>query len=481
MRRQERGCPWRSLRLVRSVQLQASLKAFIEQAAARLHADVIDGQEVPFELETRSARMRGASLYCYRPLTDRFIAARFSELRRLDAYGPAAAQLERCDTLERYLLACGQDVPKRGERPADAALLALLCEVFDEQTDFELSWLAHNQERLERALERLDGSSLPKAGEITLVATLHGLAISSPEIHLTRGLSIAQPDALQGAPEQALRAGGRADSQHLLVLYSSTDAPSRAEGVADGVEVVQELLRALRLFGDGRISLGARAWARAGEGEWNMLALGSGGHPHGILLVTAEQEDELRAFCNLISRRTPHESSIAWALRRFELGCERPSEYEGLSDHLLALRALLGGPSELEPDGAPDGLLAGRLAALCATPERHSELLQRTLAAIELEREKIVGATVQRAGSLAIARDLADHLRALLRDVICGHLQPDLAGLADRLLLGEDQLAEEPFGDREHSAERQLDEEDRSAEQLLGDEGDPIEVLRVAV
>jgi hypothetical protein len=468
---------------VRSVQLQASLTAFVEQAAARLHADVLDGQEVPFELETRSARMRGASLYCYRPLTDSFIAARFSELRRLDAYGPAASQLDRCETLDRYLLACGKDTPKRGERPADAALLALLCEVFDEQTDFDPSWLAQSQERLERSLERLDGSSLPKAGEITLVATLHGLAISSPEIQLMRGLSIAQPEALQGAPEQALRAGGTGAAQHLLVLYNSTDAPSRAEGVADGVEVVRELLRALRLFGDGRIALGARAWARAGDGEWNTLALGSGGHPHGILLVSAEQEDELRAFCNLVSRRTPQESPMAWALRRFELGCDRSSEYEGLSDHLLALRALIGGSSELQPDGAPDGLLAARLAALCATPERHSQVLQRTLAAIELERETIAGGAVQRAGGLTVARELADHLRALLRDVICGHLQPDLAALADQLLLGEGESAEGSLHDEQPAPERrQLEaQEDRSAEELLGDERDPVEVLRVAV
>ncbi|HEX3392281.1 MAG TPA: hypothetical protein VHS55_06935 [Solirubrobacteraceae bacterium] len=489
---------------MRSVQLQTALSAFVEQAAAHLHADVLAGQEVPFDLETRSARMRGASLYCYRSLTDAFIAERFSELRRLDAYPPAAALLEQCDTLDRYLLARGQDASRRGERQADAALLALLCEVFEQQTDFDPSWIVENSERMERALERLDGSSLPKAGEVTLVAALHGLAISSPEIHLTRGLSIAQPDALQGAPEQALRVGGRGSgggltggrecAQHLLVLYTTTDAPSSAEGVADGVEVVRELLRALRLFGDGRISLGERAWARAGEGEWNTLALGSGGHPHGILLVTSEQEDELRAFCNLVSRRAPHASPIAWALRRFELGCDRISEYEGLSDHLLALRALLGGPSELEQadrgshrvprvgyrspiGGAPDGLLAGRLAALCATPERHSELAERTLAAIELEREAIVVGAVERAGGLAVARDLADHLRALLRDVICGHLRPELAGLADEILLSAD-----AHGASEQSAHDEVAAEQQAlSEQELGDLGDPAEVLRVAV
>jgi hypothetical protein len=492
---------------VRSLQLQAALAAFVEQAAAHLHADVAAGQEVPFDLETRTARMRGASLYCYSPRTDVFIAERFPDLRRLDAYTAAAAQLERCETLERYLLARGVEAPRRGERHADAALLALLQDVFEEQTDFDPSWLTEHPERLERALERLDGSSLPRAGEVTLVATLHGLAIASPEIALTRGLSIARPEALQGAPDAALRAShdrgsergsgrGSEHDGHLLVVYTAQDAPSGAEGVAEGAEVVRELLRALRLFGDGRIALGARAWARVGDGQWSTLALGAGGHPHGILLVSAEQEDELRAFCNLVSRRSPHATPIAWALRRFELGCDRACEYEGLSDHLLALRALLadrrshrspiGTPSELESGGAPDGLLAGRLAALCATPERHAELAERTLAAIALEREAIAGAAVQRAGGLAVARDLADHLRALLRDVICGHLRPELAELADEILLSGEAEGDPSPAQRERPtpATAYYDGPDAQLalpEQELGDEADAREVLRVAV
>ena len=48
-----------------------------------------------------------------------------------------------------------------------------------------------------------------------------------------------------------------------------------------------------------------------------------------MLVVTAEQEDELRAFCNLVSRRAPHGNELAWALRRFELGCERESSVRG--------------------------------------------------------------------------------------------------------------------------------------------------------
>jgi hypothetical protein len=163
-----------------------------------------------------------------------------------------------------------------------------------------------------------------------------------------------------------------------------------------------------------------------------------------MLVVATDQEDELRGFCNLVSRRAPHANPIAWTLRRFELGCERSSEYEGVSDHLLALRALLGAPSELEPDGAPDGLLAGRLAALCATPENRASLTERTLSALALERDVIAGTAVEHSRGLTLTRDISNHLRALLRDVICGHLPSDLASLADELLLSGEELTDEP-------------------------------------
>lgn len=429
---------------MRSLQLQTALSDFAEQAAARLHVDVLAGQEVPFELASRSARVRGASpLYCYRPLTGTFIAERFPELRRLDGYAAAAALLEDFDGLDRYLISTGEEPVGRGAHGgADAALLALLQDMFDEQTDFDRSKIAQHPERLDRALERLDGSAFAAAAEVTLVATLHGLTIASPELALTRGLLIAQPDALRDAPEQALRAGARGEEDHLLVVFCAEDPDPRA-AIAQGTGVLHELLRALRLFGDGRIALGALAWTRVGSAPWGPVALGAGGRPHGMLVVSAEQEDELRAFCNLVSRRAPHASEIAWALRRFELGCERASEYEGISDHLMALHALLGGPCELEPDGSPDGLLAGRLAALCATPDRRAALAERTLRAIALEREVIAGTAVERASGLTLARDLSDHLRALLRDVVCGHLPSDLVSLADELLLSGVELGEE--------------------------------------
>jgi hypothetical protein len=435
--------------IVRSLQLQAALAEFIAQAADSLHTDVTAGQEVPFELASQSGRGRGAaSLYCYRPLTDAFVAERFPELRRLDAYAQAAALLDEFEALDRYLIACGVETSRgrgRGgnrdrdrDRPdhsrADAALLVLLQEVFDQQTDFDRSKMSQYEQRLERALARLEDSTFAAAGEVTLVATLHGLTIASPELALARGLLIAHPDALQGAPEQA-QAGPRGEDDHLLVVFSAQAADPRA-AIAQGKDVLRELLRALRLFGDGRIALGTLAWARTGSAPWAALALGTGGRPHGMLVVSAEQEDELRAFCNLVSRRAPHANEVAWALRRFELGCERASEYEAISDHLLALRALLGAPSELEHGGLPDGLLAARLAALCATPEHRTVLAERTLKAIALERQAIAGIAEERTSAINLARELSDHLRALLRDVVCGHLPADLGSLADELLLG---------------------------------------------
>jgi hypothetical protein len=413
----------------------------------RLQGELDAGAEVPFELASQSSRGRGTPLYCYRPLTEAFLRERWSALRGAESYTGAASLLEGFEGLDRYLLArearfAGGERPLLGGRfgrrdwpapnraRADLALRALLGDVFAEQSDFSL-----REERLRGALERLDCSAHASATEVTLLATLHGLAIASPELPLASGLTIARPEELLDVPDGALAgmfhdgvdAGG-----HLLVAFTTEDADVHT-AIARGRAVLGELLRALLLFGDGSIALGRLAWARAGGGAWGVHALGWGGRPHGMLVVGAEQEDELRAFCNLVSRRAPNENELAWALARFEMGCERSTELEALSDHLLALRALL------EPEGASSGLLAGRVAALCATPAERPALTRRIVRALALERAAIEGTAVEHAGSTALVRELANHLRALLRDVVCGHLSPDLVTLADALLVAPEE------------------------------------------
>jgi hypothetical protein len=429
---------------MRSRQLETALALFVEEAADRLQADLDAGAEVPFELDAHSARGHRAALYCYRPLTDDFIRERWQALRMLPSHAAAVRLLDGFEGLDRYLLARASNAPvgrgthRRASRETasartDSTLRLLLEDVFAEQSDFGRSPIAEHEERLQSALQRLDCSAHSSPMEVTLLATLHGLAISSPELALAAGLTIAKPEELSGIPDGALTpelgesgvAGG-----HLLVAFGAED-PDVHAALARGRDVLAELLRALRLFGDGRVTLGPLAWARIGSGAWSALPLGRGGRPHGMLLVSADQEDELRAFCNLVSRRAPREGELAWALARYEMGCERATEYEALSDYLLALRTLLE-PAAEGPRAA--GLLAPRLAALCATPGERKGLIRRVGKVLALERAAIAGTAVANDHGDEQVRELANYLRALLRDVICGHLDSNLVGLADELL-----------------------------------------------
>lgn len=466
---------------MRSLQLQAALTGYLEIAAAHLHAEVLAGAEVPFELEQHSRRRRasGPSLYCYRPLTEQFIAERMPALERLPGYAEAAGLMASFDGLGRYLAATGAELRRGSPRAeAGAAISALLCDVFAEQSDFELI-----PARLGAALARLDSAALSSTSEVTLVATLQGLTITSPELALTKGLTIAQPHALDGLPPGLASATDAGAGGHLLVVLAAEDDEPR-DALARGREILRDLLRALRLFGDGRVTLGVLAWARIGEGPWSPLALGSGGRPHGMLVVTSEQEDELRAFCNLVSRRAPAGNELAWALRRFELGCERSDPYEALSDNLLALRALL------EPEGPASARLPGRLAALCATPEHRLDLSERISQALALEHAVMAGTAVAHAGAETLALEVADHLRALLRDVICGHLDDDLVTLAEEILREQEPLVQsqptDPLGalaaiEHETAAPVHAARTGELAKEIFGDPGQAQEVLDVFI
>jgi hypothetical protein len=421
---------------VQSRLLQEALRAFAAEVSEALQAQLAAGAEVPFELAGAGGRAGRSELQFYSPMTGTFIAEHWPRLGRLPARGPALSALQAFRGLDRYVAALdlrpGQRSQARGLL-ADHALRAFCEEVFHEQSDFAL-----REGRLQVALSRLEAAQEAQSGSLTLLATLHGLAILSPQLQLAERLIIARPETISGVPEEALwptRPGGAGPSEivgageHLLIVLDVPEQDERVDRLLDyGRELLRELLRALRLYGDGRIALGSMAWACAGEAPFAPMALDVSGRPQGVLVVRAEQEDELRAFCSLTARRVPREGPVAWALRRFELGCERSDELEGLSDHLLGLQALL------EPERAAHGLLAARTAALCAPVESRQQVAARVLRALELERDAVRGQAAHGAGALELAREIAAHLRALLRDVICGHLESDLAVVADELL-----------------------------------------------
>jgi hypothetical protein len=151
-------------------------------------------------------------------------------------------------------------------------------------------------------------------------------------------------------------------------------------------------------------------------------------------LLADGHEDEFRGFCELMGRRLPALANgsfgspeLAWALSRFEMGCERSSPLHALSDYLLALRALL------EPEGPGSTRLPQRLALICGRPEDRGNLAERVAAAVSLESAAVTG-MADEGDSAELVGEMSEYLRALLRDTLCGHLQPDLVGVADSVL-----------------------------------------------
>ena len=400
---------------MRNRSLHLALRAFAEDAAGQLAFDTARGAEVPFEL-VEERRARRPTLYCYRPLTSAFVAERFLTLMRLETYAPARQALERLDGLDAYLTGRGDGAG------ADAALRALLDATFGETTSFEF-----DHGRFDRAYGELEESAYDGRTLSTAVATLRGLDLESDEVPLGDGLSLARGDAVEGAPPEAVWGLERERTRPATLLVLRAEEDSTA--IAGAPERFRAFLRALRLFERGAFALSPVVWARADGAAWRLMPLpGADGITGETILLPAVQEDELRAFASLIARRSPDGGQIAWALRRFELALEREAPLDALTDHLLALRVLL------EPEGPSSARLPQRLASICALGPDRAALAARIARAAELEREAIAGLPGDEDAIPALVEELATHGRALLRDVLCGHLAADLVGVADGLL-----------------------------------------------
>jgi hypothetical protein len=407
---------------VRNTTLHQLLEAFSADSAMQLSADTAGGLEVPFEVvEEPGGR---APLYCYRPLTGAFIRERLGLLSALPTYAPAARALAAADGVDAYLRARGEPrIPGEPRERADAALRTFLGVVFAERTEF-----GFDPDRFEVAYEELERCLYEGRCVASVIAQVLGIGLehSIRELPLGDGLSLVPGDAVQDAPSDAVWGDG--DQPHMLAVLTVAQDRAVSAPVPIARARFRRLLTALRLFERGGYALGPVAWTRADAGAWRQVPLGGSGRPRFVTLISASQEDELRAFCSLVARRAPSGGELAWALARFEMGCERLAPFEALTDHLLALRALL------EPEGPSSGRLAQRLAVLCAEPADRAALAERTAHAISLERAVIAGLAPAEPGVDALVEQLSEHLRALLRDVLCGHLDADLRGVADGLL-----------------------------------------------
>jgi hypothetical protein len=407
--------------------LHDALRDFALESASLLTEDLRDGAEVEFDvIEDGLAGRSGPVLYRYRPRIEAFIGERWERLRGLPACARAADELGA--GAAKWLRVNGL----RGEQ-AEPALRAMLERLYEDATSFGFP-----EERFDRVYSEVEVTLYHDAVHARVVAPLRGAAMAAERVDLGGGLSLVRGDLADAPPEAVwpdpLEAGAAGEPAVLCVL--ERDAPS-GEGIPAAVaaERFAAVVTALRLWAPGAVGVGAPGWRRADEGRWQPLPLGVGGDVDGggdTWYLPAEEEAGLSEFFAAVDASDPPRT-VAWALARFEMGSARGKDAEALSDYLLALRALLDATSD-----AGEASLALRVAALCAEEGRRKLVQRRIEAAIGLERYVMGGVARVRSGDDSpreLVAEVEAHLRALLRDVLCGYLDADLKGAADDILL----------------------------------------------
>lgn len=414
---------------MRNRRLHDALRAFALDSARALSADIEAGAEVAFELDERST---GRSvLYRYRPLIATFISERWQQLRTLESFRPAADELGTGSAA--YLRVQGL----AADADAEPALLAMLERIWEDATSF-----AFPEDRFETVYDEVERALYEGVLQSAIAAPLPGLVMERDRVDLGDGMALIRGD-LSGAPPEAVWPSGTSEIDRgrvapNVVALIDTELPADADlPVPEARWRLRRVVTALRLWRAGSVSLPSSGWARADDGPWRQVALQPAPPARGgAWALGAEEEDGFKQFAALVAGWEPT-GPLAWALARFDMGCERSSDSEALSDYLLALRGLLDAVDEA---GQPT--LPRRLAALCAEEANRGLLMSRVEAALALELALIDGvpidAWVPPAGiqsARALVGEIEEHLRALLRDVVCGYLRPELASMADEILL----------------------------------------------
>jgi hypothetical protein len=413
---------------MRNRALHDALRDFALEAAALLSEEVRDGAELEFDV-VDERRRNGPVLYRYEPRTSAFIAARWSMLRERPTCTAAAAELGA--GAAAWLRVNGL----RGEQ-AEPALRAMLERLYEDAANFGFP-----EERFERLYREVETTLYRDSVHTLVLAPLLGVVLEPERVELGGGLSLVRGEHADAPPEVVWPENGEGEPAALCVLERDVP-PGEQLPAAEAEERFRELVTALRLFKPGAVSLGAPGWRRAGDGRWAPVALGGPATARGAAwTLTAGEGHDLREFLAALEETTAG-GTVAWALARFEMGCERDHDSEALSDYLLALRGLLEATGD-----AGEASLALRVAALCAEDGRRRAVQRRVEATLSLERFVMGGggSLAERIGSESpreLVAEIERDLRALLRDVLCGYLDADLKGVADDILL---ESQPEPF------------------------------------
>jgi len=405
---------------VRDRLLNDSLTRLASEAAIRLSALVAGGDQIPFDVDADSGD--DSLFYSYRPLTDRYVRERESELRALDAFGPARDAVAAAGIATAYLDARGEPVPSEPGERAARMLTVFLASLWEDCTE-----LALDHARLENALAVLEAETRSAEEADVLIAPLVGLRMPLPRLQLPHGVQIIRADGIE-APIEAMRSEGMGRAAWEPQFLALAEQGEGAESAIEALGQLRELISVMHLFKPGSIGLGPYAFAPTGEGRWARLATGAPATRAGGYELDEPAALALAEFAAALEARPDPDGALAWGVARFELGCGRESALEGLSDHLLALRAVLDGQG---PVGAS---LPMRAAALIADESvDRIEARERIESALELERGLMNGSPSL--PGLAIAGWIEEGVRRILRDAALGELGSDLNTAADETLI----------------------------------------------
>nr|MBA2764188.1 hypothetical protein [Thermoleophilaceae bacterium] len=392
------------------------LREFLLEAAAHLTAEVRSGAEVPFDLIEQ--RGSGPALYDYRPRALEFVSGRWSELRELPGFELATAAL----TPRVRAYARVRAIP--AVTPEDV-LLDLTEQLYDGASDFRFP-----EPRFNRLCEDLESNVGDGTLTVEIVARLRGVTLEAPRVSLDDELSLVMGRAAGDLPEDLMLGDDCRLPPEVVCSFRVQQDADEPAPLDEARARFRRLITGLRLIGAPGATIDSLAWVRAGSGAWTPVAIPQGAPRTESHRLAGHEEAELADLLDVIAH-SRYSERVAWALGRFEMGCSRRVAREGLTDHLLVLRALLGGTH------GDDGRIPMRLAALCAEEGDRSAVASLALAALDLEAVVIAsGRSPELSEPVRHAViGLETHLRALLRDLICGYLEDDLVIVADEILL----------------------------------------------
>ena len=404
---------------MRDFLLNESIKRLATEAASRFSSMVAMGEEIPFDVAADSGD--DSAFYSYVPMTGRYVLEHAEELRSLPSFPAAREATVEAGVAASYLEARGEAVPADPAARAGLMLTVFFASLWEGAAGFSL-----DREGLETALATLDAESRDADEADVLIVPLVGLRMSIPRLQLPHGVRVVRADSIE-APVDAMRSEGMGraawEPQYLAVAEQDSDGGAEA-----ALQQLRELISVMRIFKGGGVGLGPYAFAPTGEGCWRRIATGAPAtRPGGYRLGEAEAE-ELIEFAGALEARPDPDSALTWAVGRFEMGCERPTALEGLSDHLLAMRAVLEGHG---PVGAS---LPLRAAALIEDESMDRlQARERVEDVLELERAMMNGLPMERAVELATWME--EGTRRLLRQAALGELGSDLSTTADETLI----------------------------------------------